>query len=79
MHTRDSDKPVVLRLVTRTPDLILARPDWGIQYQLPGSEADSLFTLPQPAPEPAAEPAGGAPAPDDTTTGRACQNLTAAP
>jgi hypothetical protein len=60
VHTRGSDQPLVLRLVTRTPDLVLARPDWGIQYQLPASEADSLFSLPQPAPEPAAAPAGGA-------------------
>jgi Domain of unknown function (DUF4340) len=60
VHTRDSDEPIVLRIVTRAPDLILARPAWGIQYQLPGSEADSLLTLPQPAPEPAAESAGAA-------------------
>jgi len=60
VYTRDSDEPIVLRIVTRTPDLVLARPDWGIQYQLPGSEADSLLTLPQPAPESAAEPTGDA-------------------
>ena len=60
VYTRDSTRPIVLRIVTRTPDLILARADWGIQYLLPGSEADDLFTLPQPAPEPAAEPTGGA-------------------
>jgi hypothetical protein len=60
VYTRDSTRPIVLRIVTRTPDLILARPDWGIQYLLPGSEADSLFTLPQPAPEPATEPTEGA-------------------
>jgi hypothetical protein len=55
LHTRDSDQPLVLRIVSRSPDLVLARADWGIQYQLPGSEADSLFTLPQPAPEPTTE------------------------
>jgi hypothetical protein len=58
VYTRDSTRPIVLRIITRTPDLILARADWGIQYLLPGSEADDLFTLPQPAPEPAAEPTG---------------------
>jgi len=58
VYTRDSTRPIVLRIVTRTPDLILARPDWGIQYLLPGSEADSLLTLPQPPPEHAAEPVG---------------------
>jgi hypothetical protein len=60
VFTRDSDQPIALRIVTRTPDLVLARPDWGIQYQLPASEADSLFTLPQPTPEPAAESANDA-------------------
>jgi hypothetical protein len=57
VHTRGSDEALVLRIVSRSPDLILARPDWGIQYQLPGSEADSLFTLMQPAPEAASESA----------------------
>jgi len=64
VHTRGSDEPIVLRIVSRKPDLVLACPDWGIQYQMPGSEADSLFTLSQPAPEPAAESAGGAAAPE---------------
>ena len=64
VRTRGSDAPLVLRIVSRKPDLILVRPDWGIQYQLPGSEADSLFTLAPPTPEPAAEPAGGAAAPE---------------
>jgi hypothetical protein len=63
VHTRGSDEPLILRIVSRSPDLVLARPDWGIQYQLPGSEADGLFTLPEPAPEPAAEPTEGAAAP----------------
>jgi Domain of unknown function (DUF4340) len=54
VYTRDSTRPIVLHIVTRAPDLILARPDWGIQYQLPGSEVDSLFSLPQPATESAA-------------------------
>jgi hypothetical protein len=57
IRTRDSDQPLVLRIVSRSPDLVLARPDWGIQYQLPGSEADGLFTRPHSAPEPAAAPA----------------------
>jgi hypothetical protein len=63
VHTRDSEQPLVLRILTRSPDLVLARPDWGIQYQLPGSEADSLLTLPQPASEPAAQPAEDAATP----------------
>jgi hypothetical protein len=60
VHTRDSTRPLVLRIVARTPNLVLARPDWGIQYQLPGSEADSLLTLTQPAPESDTEPTGDA-------------------
>jgi hypothetical protein len=63
IRTRDSDHPLMLRIVSRSPDLVLARPEWGIQYQLPGAEADSLFTLPHPAPEPVAQPADGATAP----------------
>jgi hypothetical protein len=54
LRTRDSDQPLVLRIVARSPDLVLARPDWGIQYQLPDTEADRLLTLPHP--EPAAQP-----------------------
>jgi len=61
VYTRDSTRPIVLRIATRTPDLVLARPDWGIQYQLPGSETDDLFTLPQP--EPAGKSADEAAAP----------------
>jgi len=64
IRTRDSDQPLVLRIVARSPDLVLARPDWGIQYQLPGSEADSLLTLPHPAPAPATPAGGGAVAPE---------------
>jgi hypothetical protein len=56
VQTRDSDQPLILRIISRKPDLVLARPDWGIQYQMPLSEEDSLFTLPKAAPGPAAEP-----------------------
>ncbi len=53
LHTRDRDEPVSLQVVSRSPDLILARPDWGIQYHLTSGMEDSLFTLlePEPAPE----------------------------
>ena len=50
---------VALVLVEREPELVLARPDWGIQYHL-GRRADSLLKLP---PEPDDT---GAPAPQDT-------------
>ncbi len=52
LHTRDSDKPLSLQLVSRTPDLILARPDWGIQYHLSGGVEAGLFSLTEPAPVP---------------------------
>lgn len=58
VQTRDSDQPLILRIVSRKPDLVLARPDWGILYQMPLSEEDSLFTLPNAAPgHPAETPA----------------------
>jgi hypothetical protein len=49
VQTRGNPQPLVLRIVSRKPDLLLARPDWGIEYQIPQSEVDSLFTLPKPA------------------------------
>ncbi len=52
LHTRDNDEPLNLQLVSHAPDLILARPDWGIQYHLSSGMEDSLFTLPEPAPVP---------------------------
>ena len=55
LHTRDSDEPLTLQVVSHAPELILARPDWGIQYHLTSDMEDSLFTLPEPEPEPAAE------------------------
>jgi hypothetical protein len=63
VRTRDRDQPLTLRVVSHSPDLVLARPEWGIQYQLPGSEADRLFTLPHPAPEPAVQPGDSGAAP----------------
>jgi len=55
--TRNGAPPVEFLLIARTPDLVLARPDWGIQYHLPANLADGLLSLPGPAeaiPEPAA-------------------------
>ena len=57
VYTRDNNQPLTLPIVSRSPDLVVARPEWRIRYQLPGSEADHLLTLPQPPPEAAAEPA----------------------
>jgi hypothetical protein len=52
LHTRDSNEAVRLQIVSHAPDLVLARPDWGIQYHLSGGMEAGLFTLPQPEPEP---------------------------
>lgn len=52
LHTRDQDEPVTLGIISRTPHLILARPDWGIQYHMPDHVENSLFTLQQPVPQP---------------------------
>jgi hypothetical protein len=52
LHTRDSGEPLRLQVVSHTPELILARPEWGIQYHLTRDMEASLFTLPEPAAEP---------------------------
>jgi len=39
-------QPIRFLLLTTTPDFILARPDQGIQYQLPNREVDQLLHLP---------------------------------
>jgi hypothetical protein len=51
LHTRDSDEPLRLQIVSKAPDLILARPDWGIQSHLSSGMEAGLFTLPEKAPE----------------------------
>jgi hypothetical protein len=52
LHTRDQDDPVTLGIISRTPHLILARPDWGIQYHMPDNIENTLFTLQEPVPQP---------------------------
>jgi len=54
IHTRDSEQAVELRIISHAPDLVIARPDWGIQYHLTTGLEDSLFNLPEP-PEPRQE------------------------
>jgi hypothetical protein len=48
IQTRASEQPVELRIVSHAPDLVIARPDWGIQYHLTTGQEDRLFTLPAP-------------------------------
>jgi hypothetical protein len=39
-------EPVTFHIVAHTPELILARPDWGIQYHLQSDMAQALLTIP---------------------------------
>ncbi len=41
--------PISFVIVARDPDLVLARPDWGIQYHLTGAVGAGLLALPEPA------------------------------
>lgn len=41
-------EPVVFTVVAREPDLVLARPEWGIQYHLTADTGAGLLALPQP-------------------------------
>ena len=62
IHTGDAKQPIELRVISHAPDLVIARPDWGIQYHLTTGLEESLFTLSRPA-EPEGNPSP-APAPD---------------
>jgi hypothetical protein len=44
-------EPVVFHIVAREPDLVLARPEWGLQYHIPGDVGAGLLTLPEPPAE----------------------------
>ena len=52
IQLRDRESALEFRVVSRTPGLILARPDWGIRYHLTGDLADGLFALPVTEAEP---------------------------
>lgn len=43
--------PVVFHIVSREPDLVLARVDWGVQYHLAGDVGKGLLGLPAPMQE----------------------------
>ena len=42
----DNRKTVTLHIIEQEGELVLARPDWGIQYHFPGNMRDALLTLP---------------------------------
>lgn len=43
--------PLTFSVLSHTPELVLARPDWGIQYHLHSEKNAELFSLEQPAAE----------------------------
>lgn len=44
IRLRNQAQPVVFQIIARQPELVLSRPDWGIQYRL-GNRAEALLTL----------------------------------
>ena len=63
LYTDTGEEPLRLQVVSRAPDLILARREWGIQYHLASAMQDNLFTLSEPASATVPE-IGSTPAPD---------------
>lgn len=47
IQLRDEEKPLQFLLTALTPDLILARPELGVEYHFPAELADKLLTLPK--------------------------------
>lgn len=47
IYTTGQPEPLVLRVVSHAPDLVLARPDRGIKYHFAARLKDSLFALPK--------------------------------
>ena len=43
----DASTPLTFTVLSHTPELVLARPDWGIQYHLQGEMSAGLFSLAQ--------------------------------
>lgn len=49
LQLKDREAPLSFLITARSPDLVLARPDVGIQYHLPAETAADLLQLPAPA------------------------------
>ncbi|MEO5573468.1 MAG: DUF4340 domain-containing protein [Gammaproteobacteria bacterium] len=49
LHLQSSKNPISFDIQARTPELILARPDLGVQYHLPAELSDRLLKMPAPA------------------------------
>jgi hypothetical protein len=46
LSLKDESEPVVFTIVSREPDLVLARPEWNIQYHLTPDMGQGLLALP---------------------------------
>ena len=44
----DSPEPLTFMVIAHSPELVLARPDWGIQYHLTHDAEETLLTLGEP-------------------------------
>ena len=44
----DSPEPLTFMVIAHSPELVLARPDWGIQYHLTHDAEETLLTLDEP-------------------------------
>jgi len=51
LETTDAAGPVTLHLIRKSPEFIVARPDWGIQYHLQDNLGNALLGIPLPAPD----------------------------
>lgn len=45
VHLQGEEKPLQLLITARSPDLVLVRPDLGLEYHLAQSQSDELLTL----------------------------------
>jgi hypothetical protein len=41
---RGSDKPIIFQIISRSPELVLVRPGYGIQYRM-GNRSEAMLTL----------------------------------
>ena len=64
IRTRDNPDGITLRVLARSPELILARPDQGIEYHLSGDMGDGLLSPGEPG-----EAADAGTMPDSTLDG----------
>ncbi len=51
LETSDSTGPVTLHIIRKSPDFVLARPDWGIQYHLQRQLGNALLGIQDPVPD----------------------------